>query len=75
METYFYAIFNLALIGIRQKKRQIKNHAKLTSYTVSIEYYTSWNSAFPYLQLRISLTEIFLPTCDAACQGKEKPEC
>ena len=40
MYTYFYAIFNLALMGIRQKKRQIKNHAKLTSYTVSDQVYT-----------------------------------
>ena len=34
LKLYFYAIFNLALMGIRQK-RQVKNHAKLTSYTVS----------------------------------------
>ena len=29
----FYVIFNLALTGIRQ----IKNHAKLTSYTVELD--------------------------------------
>ena len=34
LSTYFYAIFNLAVMRAFAKKRQIKNHAKLTSYTV-----------------------------------------
>ena len=46
MKTYIYAIFNLALMGIRQ----IKTHAKLTSYTVVVRAcaaHTS-NGRIPY---------------------------